>query len=175
MAGVDLVIALQGTELAKRAQFLFHIAAGEIRSAAAAAEEGVAGEESLAAAQAHPAGGVTGGGDDLKAQRADLDAVPVAVVFPVCREVEGEVGVMAFVPIVQTVEVYGGAGLLRDGVHGAHMVIVTVSQKNSPTAQVVFLQIVQNEIALVTGVDDGAVQGGFVGDHIAVGLQLAHG
>ena len=81
---------------------------------------------------------------------------------------------MAFVPIVQTVEVYGGAGLLRDGVHGAHMVIVTVGQKNSPTAQVVFLQIVQNEIALVTGVDDGAVQGGFVGDHIAVGLQLAH-
>ena len=85
---------------------------------------------------------------------------------------EGEVGIPPLLRVVQAAHIDGGAGLLRHGLHRSHMVVVPVGQEDRPAAETVLLQIVQNGVALVAGVDDGAVQGLLVGDYVAVGLQL---
>ena len=175
MAGVDLEVPLQGTDPLQGAQQLLRVAAGQVRPPAAAAKERVSGEEGVLAAQGHPAGGVARGADHLEAQGADLHPVPVGIVFPVFGKVEGKVEVPPGFGVVLPVQIDPGAGLLRQGLHRAHVVKVPVGQENGPAAQAVLLQVVQDGVALVAGVDDGAVQARLVGDHVAVGLQLADG
>ena len=108
-------------------------------------------------------------------QPGHVHGIPVPIGDGALGHGVGEVIVAGGPGGVQGVHIHDGPGLLRHGVHRAHMVIVPVGQENGPAFQAVVLKIIQNGVALVTRVDDHTFQRGFVGDHVAVGLQLAHG
>ena len=173
MAGIDLVFPGQRTDLAQGGQFFVHIPTGQIHPPAASAEECVAGEESVLTAQGHAAGGVTGGADHVKAQSGQVQAIAVLVVFPVLGQREREVIVPTDTAVVLLMHVDDGTRLLLDPFHRTDMVVVAVGQENGLAVKPVILQIVEDGVALIAGVNDNALQRLFVGDHIAVGLQLA--
>ena len=80
--------------------------------------------------------------------------------------------VSADAAVVLLVHIDDGPGLLLDALHRADVVIVTVGQENGLAVQPVVLQIIEDGVALIAGVDDDALQRLLVGDHVAVGLQL---
>lgn len=175
MAGVDLVIAGQGRDLRQRLQLDLHAAAGEIGAAAGTGEERVAGEERVTADERHAAGRVAGRLHDAEGQIADLDLVALLIK-------DGALGRGERVAVerdgcarVERVHVHGRAGLLVHGVDGAGVVIVAVREQDGAAGEVVVLEVVENGVGLVAGVDDGALERGLVRDDVAVGHEVPDG
>lgn len=80
MAGIDLILPGELGQLFKGAENVLIAAPGEVRAAAAAVKEGVAGENDIAHHQAHRAPGVARGLQDGDGQAAQSQAVALLVI-----------------------------------------------------------------------------------------------
>ena len=116
---------------------------------------------------------MTGGGKNLKAQPRKAENIAVVIIAAALGQQIGIVRVTGGMGVVPGTEIDRRAGLLHDGLNGADVVIMAVSQKNGLTAQAVVFQIIQNGVALITGVNDDTAEGFLVRHDVAVGLQLA--
>ena len=121
------------------------------------------------------AGRVAGRFHDAEGQIADLDLVALLIKDRALGRgervaVEGDGRAC-----VERVHVHGRTGLLVHGVDGTGVVVVAVREQDGAAGEVVVLEVVEDGVRLVAGVDDGALERGLVRDDVAVGHEVPDG
>ena len=93
MAGIDLIVSRESAKALERCHFHAHIAAGQIRSAAASSKQRVAGEQRIAADKAYAARGVTRGRKYLELKSRCFYDIAIVVVL-------AALGILNFMPLM---------------------------------------------------------------------------
>ena len=175
MAGEDVVVPRQGRQLPQGSHLGVRVAAGEVRPAAGASEEGVAAEEELAALQRHAAGGVAGGGVDPDGDVAHRQDVPLVIAHGVRHRGEEALHAGLLHGGVPLIEVDGDVRAGGpDACDAAHVVVMAVGQEDGADVAAVLPGGLQDDVGVGAGVDDGAELALHVAEEVAVGLQLPH-
>lgn len=112
VAGIDLIVTGEGTELFQGGHQGVPVAAGEVCSAAASAEQGIPGKKGVFTADGDAAAGMPGGGDDVETEPGLFHHVSVVIVFAALRQPVPKVLGNTGAYIVSAVHVNRGPGLL---------------------------------------------------------------
>ena len=173
MPRINLIIALERADLPEGLQHIFHAPAVKIGSAAAAAEERVAGEERILSPNDDTSGCMPGGGEDRKVYPGGRHHITVIIGPSVFRESKREVEGMHVFRVILRIHVNGCACLLLYCFHCSDMVIVPVGEEDGFAGEMIALQIVEYGVAFITRIDDNTLKCFFVGYNIAVGLKVS--
>ena len=167
MAGEYPVVASQVVQFFQGFAHIKNRTAGEIAAAHRAGKQGIAGEHGIACDQAYRTGRVAGGMENADLQTCYLDAAISGVQI---RVIQRAIGHGAGKGQLLLLEEYPAIGIRCNLAHSAHMVKVTMGQQNSIEGQTQFIQLFQNGVCLITGVDDTAGFGIFLVDDVGIGL-----
>ena len=124
------------------------------------------------------AGGVAGRFQHVKRERACLDHVALADKHGIVRRIELKILVAehAVADVGREIgvgHIHRCAGRVIDLLQPHAVIEMAVREQNGAHMEMAALDIVENEIGVRAGVNDGGVERRFVRDDVAVGLQVS--
>ena len=136
--------------------------------------ESISAENGIFTDQCDPSGGMTGSKHDSKDQLPDVNLIPFVIETCSFRKQEF---ISCFHGIgcrIQLMDIKIGARFFDDRICCTGMIPMSVGDQDSAAFHVVLLEIVQNGVRLITGIDDGTIHRVFIGNDITVGFQLSY-